>query len=1339
MNHNGNALLAQSNRSLGPVQNQVSPTGTGQNQHYALGQSPPGHLILNTPNKNGINVAQQGMSPLQYQKLLQGSPAHLQYQQLLQGSPGMISSIPGSSPPTVDIQEEMKRLSEEGLEENISAEVFSLYKAKEVIPGAFTHPGDVVEASSLAAVPLPKPAYNLASSIPAELIEGGKLSSLQLEGIQYASQRHQTILPNGNRAGFFIGDAAGVGKGRQIAGIILDNYARGRTKHIWFSISADLKVDAQRDFHDIECHIKVIEGCQQLDRETRVFGLPSDFKSGVVFSTYATLVSSVQRGGSSFSSRQSRLQQLMDWCGRDQFDGCLIFDECHKAKNFIPGKEQNSTKVAMAVTSIQRMLPKARVVYCSATGVSDVKNMAFMERLGLWGEGAPFSSFDHFLENINKRGLGAAEMLAMEMKASGMYVSRGLSYKEAEFVTIEANLTEEQEKMYDIAAHLWNEVKTALETAVTRCNTSNPRVWTLFWSCHQRFFRQLCLGVKVPTIVKEAKKAIEDGYCVVVGLQTTGEASLDSEVSKGETLHDFVSTAREMLFRFIMQNFPTKNIPVPNEPMVDEEWCLKAKELLLTFTHQIDLPNCALDDIIDQLGGPSCVAEMTGRKARMVRDPTAGQGSKNSVTYEQRSGDSNDVDSLNVQERNAFMQGKKLVAIISDAASTGISLHADSRVANQRRRIHLTVELPWSADKAVQQMGRSHRSNQSSGPLYKLLTTNLGGERRFASAVAKRLQTLGALTQGDRRAAAGADMTEFNFDTVYGRNALKNMYNSILYRQLAPGVNLEKILQKDQSFDEFIIEMQESLVLMGVLETMNSHSIKDSYVKDVSKFLNRILGLKVKKQNMIFNYFYECLQATIATAKKEGKYNEGLLDISASSVDIIGQPTEVFKDANKSTPTRHVSLTIDRGMSWEMALERFNSLQGKRNGFYRSRYERFGRYLYLLATQKADKSHVFKVARPNTGVSNFDEDIGDLLTRYIPVPVEKAEKGWKELYEYSSNHCIHGSQCKHKDLCTVGSRKYQLDLLCGGIIPIMSILEQTLHVNASKFQFSKTVTNMRVVRIQLTNGERLIGLRYPAVLLPLVDDSLKQQKLMQKVQARLQLGQNGIEVDPSSIGQSADQPKQSIIEPEVEVIPKFLKKAMTPPNTLKNYFKRREDNGQKASESPPKSEEKETTVQSTPKETSQSSGDSDDCFIVEDGESTKKKRKKRRSERLNKRRKSNTRIEKKSDSEKENKESPSSSTIKDSSEETEKKVDIPLGESSLDVSQAVDSAAETPKGIVTANRVKKTKQTNIASMFAKQSVVKEKKLECPICSTVMPSKMSNKEFNDHIDECLLNA
>lgn len=55
------------------------------------------------------------------------------------------------------------------------------------------------------------------------------------------------------------------------------------------------------------------------------------------------------------------------------------------------------------------------------------------------------------------------------------------------------------------------------------------------------------------------------------------------------------------------------------------------------------------------------------------------------------------------------------------------------------------------------------------GKVFRLLVTDLGGERRFAAAVAKRLATLGALTKGDRRAATGTDFTAFDLDTKYGR------------------------------------------------------------------------------------------------------------------------------------------------------------------------------------------------------------------------------------------------------------------------------------------------------------------------------------------------------------------------------------------------------------------------------------------------------------------------------------------------------------------------------------------------------------------------------------------
>ena len=155
-------------------------------------------------------------------------------------------------------------------------DVFARYASTALGDVGRIHPGDIVEAAALEGIDPPKapslemlrgnPLYPLHESIDHGMIERGVLSRLQLESVVFAARRHQLILPTNQRAGFFIGDGTGVGKGRQLSGIILDSCCRGRRRHIWLSTSADLRVDAERDLRDCGCHASVIGSVQALDK-----------------------------------------------------------------------------------------------------------------------------------------------------------------------------------------------------------------------------------------------------------------------------------------------------------------------------------------------------------------------------------------------------------------------------------------------------------------------------------------------------------------------------------------------------------------------------------------------------------------------------------------------------------------------------------------------------------------------------------------------------------------------------------------------------------------------------------------------------------------------------------------------------------------------------------------------------------------------------------------------------------------------------------------------------------------------------------------------------------------
>ncbi len=90
----------------------------------------------------------------------------------------------------------------------------------------------------------------------------------------------------------------------------------------------------------------------------------------------------------------------------------------------------------------------------------------------------------------------------------------------------------------------------------------------------------------------------------------------------------------------------------------------------------------------------------------------------------------------------------------------------------------------------------------------------------FVYRVAKRLECLGALTHGDRRATETRDLSRFNIDNKYGKQALENVIRSIcnLERAWAP---FPKILSNETKFD-FVTEARKALINVGLISRVPS-------------------------------------------------------------------------------------------------------------------------------------------------------------------------------------------------------------------------------------------------------------------------------------------------------------------------------------------------------------------------------------------------------------------------------------------------------------------------------------------------------------------------------------
>ncbi len=803
------------------------------------------------------------------------------------------------------------------------------------VPGAVAHPTPLVQSAAMAAVPHPAAPYR--PMLPERVVMDGLLSDAQLESVVLAGQAHEGHLaascrigsgwetvqrcgeddrddvdftddftdegeilsaPVRLRRGWMLGDGTGCGKGRQVAAVILDNWLRGRKRALWLSQSDKLLEDARRDWTALggrEDDVVPLGNFRQ--------GAEIPHSTGILFATYATLRSPSRQG------RPSRLDQIVGWLAgsldedaRHAFDGAVVFDEAHAMANAAGAKgERGDVKPSAqgrAGLRLQNALPDARIAYVSATGATTVQGLAYAGRLGLWGATeTPFESRSDFVSAMEAGGVAAMEVVARDLKALGLYQARALAYDGVEVDILVHELSDEQRRIYDSYAGAFKVIHANIEAALeatgimqdgsTLNRNAKSAALSAFEGAKQRFFGHLLTAMKCPSLIRSIQADLDAGRSAVVQLVSTGEALMERRIaeipaSEWDDL-GIDLTPREYVLDFLAHAFPVQlqepytddDGNLMSRPAVDAEGrpvlcqeALAQRDALIEKLASLPPVPSALDQVVQHFGHEA-VAEVTGRSRRVLRI-TDGGGERLALRGRPVS--------ANLAETAAFMDGTKRILVFSMAGGTGRSYHADLSCPNTERRVHYLLEPGWRADQAIQGLGRTHRTHQASAPLFRPVTTDVKGERRFIATIARRLDSLGAITRGQRdsqTAMGGSDATLFresdNLESVYARAALRRFYLA-LWRGDIAGWPMDR-------FED----------ATGLKLTWDGTLKED--LPPMPRFLNRLLALPIAEQNQIFAELEDRIAAGIEQAMEAGTYEVGVETVRADSLAAAGRET----------------------------------------------------------------------------------------------------------------------------------------------------------------------------------------------------------------------------------------------------------------------------------------------------------------------------------------------------------------------------------------------------------------------------------------------------------------
>ena len=578
--------------------------------------------------------------------------------------------------------------------------------------------------------------------------------------------------------GFIIGDQTGIGKGRVNAAIIRWAARQGKTP-VFITVKNALYADMVRDLTDIgmEGFTPFVTNAALTGKSAiplpdgRILKTPSAAKHG------ETMRQIAKEGLGEYGAVFTTYDQLKGKSPRRDFLSALapnavfILDESHNAggsKNDRAAKNDNGERARPVSAFVRDLLKESPngVFYSSATYAKNPNVMDLYFKTGMRFAVGDIASL---AEAINRGGVPLQQVVAAQLSEAGQYLRRERTWEGAdvETVTLEADKKRsdmtsqalrsilEFDRLKNEAVDAANDEAAGAGGSATGLSSAEESAMstTNFAGLMHNVIAQAMLAQKVDAIVDAADEALKRGEKPVITLANTmgsfiEECAKKDGIKPGQPIN---LSFKDVYLRYLLKSRTAQEkrkgdggkVEIVNEWILSDEELGPAAVLAYEQAERIieesgldSLPASFIDAVEEKLRARGYrVAEYTGRNV--------------GIDYSGEQPVLRTVDNSNLTHSkviNGFNSGDIDCVILNSSGSTGISMHASEKFADQRRRCMIVAQADLNIDTFMQTLGRVFRTGQVVPPRYQLLFTDIPAEKRPAAVLSKKMASLNANT-----------------------------------------------------------------------------------------------------------------------------------------------------------------------------------------------------------------------------------------------------------------------------------------------------------------------------------------------------------------------------------------------------------------------------------------------------------------------------------------------------------------------------------------------------------------------------------------------------------------